>query len=115
MPKYTWIILAALSAGMLAGCASDDLDDSGATRQEGDIHTSDEGINQRARSPLLGDTTGGGQPRDLRTGGGTTGSDVPAGERLDEARRIREADPSANKGPIPVDPGPIRDNVNEAD
>src|SRR5688572_16964715 len=112
MPKYTWMMLAALSAGVV-GCASDDLDDNGATRQEGDVNISGDTVNQRSRSAVLGETTGDGRPRDQRTGGAVTGDDVAPAERLDDARRVREAAPTGNTGPIPVDPEPSRERVEQ--
>ena len=112
MPKYTLTFLAALSMGMLAGCAND-LDDNGAVRQEGDINTRGEVIHQRAQSPVLGETTGDGQPRDMRTGGGVSGNDLPASESLENRRRVNQADPT-NTGPIRTDE-PLREPVRDAD
>jgi hypothetical protein len=101
MHNKAWMILAIAAGGLAAGCANNDLEDRGATRQEGNL-SARPGVDepQRPYSPVMGDTTGGGQPRDLRTGGGAVGPDVTPQEQIDEKIRTRTNTPEGT-GPIP--------------
>jgi hypothetical protein len=87
MFKKIWLAGAVLAGGLAAGCADNDAD-SGATRQEGSLN-SYPNQRERAYSPLMGDTSGDGMRRDMRTGGVITGDDVPARDQLNEDARTR--------------------------
>jgi hypothetical protein len=88
--------------GLLAsGCAShDDTDDNGiyGARQEGDIQAAPNRDVQQPYTPVLGDTTGDGLPKDRRTGGGITGSDVTPQERINNTEKTRSNDASGTGG-----------------
>jgi hypothetical protein len=91
--------------GLLAsGCAShDDTDDGGSggvygARQEGNIDAQPGRDVKEPYTPVLGDTTGDGMPRDRRTGGGITGSDVTPAEKVNNNEKTRSNDGSAGTG-----------------
>jgi hypothetical protein len=86
-------VAAALIAGLLAsGCASyEDTDpDNGGVygaRQEGNLDAAPQRDVNQPYTPVLGDTTGDGAPRDRRTGGAITGDDVTPAERANQNQR----------------------------
>jgi hypothetical protein len=88
--------------GLLAsGCASpndNDYDyDPGrggvyGARQEGNIDAAPGRDVREPYTPVMGDTTGDGLPRDRRTGGGITGQDVTPSERIENNEKTRSND-----------------------
>src|SRR5687767_3881861 len=98
----TKFMAATLIAGLLAsGCASDTDPDNGGVygaRQEGDLMADPGRDVERPYTPVLGDTTGDGMPRDRRTGGGITGTDVTPAERTDNNQRTRTNDAGGGGG-----------------
>jgi hypothetical protein len=104
MLKKIWLAGTVLASGLAAGCADNEVDTRGASRQEGSLDTYQR---ERAYSPIMGDTSGDGMRRDMRTGGVITGDDVPARERLNEDTRTRiNIDRQReNTGPIRGDSG----------
>jgi hypothetical protein len=93
MTKY---LAATLITGLLAsGCASDTDPDNGGVygaRQEGNLDAAPGRDVQQPYTPVLGDTTGDGLPKDRRTGGAITGSDVTPAERLNQNEATRTND-----------------------
>jgi hypothetical protein len=85
--KKIWLAGAVLAGGLAAGCADNDVDN-GTSRQEGSLD-SYPNARERTYSPIMGDTSGDGMRRDMRTGGVITGDDVPAREQLNEDTRTR--------------------------
>jgi len=88
--------------GLLAsGCAShDDTDESGVygARQEGNLDAHPGRDVNEPYSPVLGDTTGDGLPRDRRHGDGITGSDVTPAERINNNDKTRTNDAGGATG-----------------
>lgn len=88
--------------GLLAsGCASHDETDQGGVygaRQEGNLDASPQRDVQQPYSPVLGDTTGDGLPKDRRNGGGITGSDVTPSEKVNQTDKTRSNDGSSTTG-----------------
>ena len=62
----------------------DDTDEGGVygARQEGNLDAQPARDVQQPYTPVVGDTTGDGMPRDRRTGGGVTGQDVTPHEKI---------------------------------
>ena len=81
------LLTAVASALCIAGCA----DDAGTYRAPPPHDQLDDPY-RTTYSPVPGHTTGGGLPRDMRTGGGITGSDVPPSTRLEKERMQDLAD-----------------------
>jgi hypothetical protein len=103
MFKKIWLAGTILAGGLAAGCADNDVD-SGTSRQEGNFN-SYPNERERAYSPIMGDTTGDGMRRDMRTGGVITGDDVQPREQLNEDTRTR-----SNIDRRRENTGPIRGN-----
>jgi hypothetical protein len=104
MNRTSCLAAAILAGGFLTGCCCHDHDHDHAAcdhhhhgpekayRQEGDLATQDwNEIRKSPYSPILGDTTGDGLPRDMRTGGGITGNDVTLYDRLRAGRSLPPA------------------------
>ncbi|MGE5609682.1 MAG: hypothetical protein ACM359_10540 [Bacillota bacterium] len=106
MNYVSGLATAILAGGFLTGCCchhhhDDDYADrhrchkgpEKAYRQEGDLATQDwVELRKSPYSPILGDTTGDGLPRDMRTGGGITGNDVTMYDRLRAGRSLPPSD-----------------------
>ena len=92
--------------GLLAsGCASHDDPDHDAdrsgvygARQEGNLDATPGRDVREPYTPVMGDTTGDGLPRDRRTGGGITGQDVTPSERINNNEKTRTNDGSSGTG-----------------
>jgi len=92
--------------GLLScGCATHDETDHDAdragvygARQEGNLDAQPGRDVQQPYTPVVGDTTGDGLPRDRRTGGGITGSDVTPSERINNTEKTRTNDASGATG-----------------
>jgi hypothetical protein len=75
-----------------AGCAThDDTREDGVygARQEGNLDAQPQRDVQQPYTPVLGDTTGDGLPKDRRNGGGITGQDVTPSERINNNDKTR--------------------------
>ena len=91
---------------MSAGCAThdetdhDDIDRSGVygARQEGNIDAAPGRDVQQPYTPVVGDTTGDGMPKDRRTGGGITGGDVTPAEKINNNDKTRSNDATTTGG-----------------
>ncbi|HEV8604801.1 MAG TPA: hypothetical protein VGQ99_05515 [Tepidisphaeraceae bacterium] len=85
--------------GLLAsGCASHDDTEQGGVygaRQEGNLDASPGRDTREPYAPVMGDTTGDGLRKDMRTGGGITGKDVTPAERVNENDKTRTNDGGA--------------------
>ncbi|HEX2973418.1 MAG TPA: hypothetical protein VHP11_13870 [Tepidisphaeraceae bacterium] len=111
MKSAPWLAATVLTGGFLGGCCCHhhhDQEPRQAFRQEGDLATQDwTELTKGPYSAILGDTTGGGLPRDVRTGGGITGNDVTVYQRL-KAKQARQ--PSDDPPPdFPSAPPPSPD------
>ena len=83
---------------LASGCAShDDTDEGGVygARQEGNLYASPNRDVQQPYTPVLGDTTGDGLPKDRRNGGGITGQDVTPAEKVNNNEKTRQNDGGA--------------------
>ena len=94
---------------MACGCATHEETDHDAdragvygARQEGNLDAQPQRDVQQPYTPVLGDTTGDGLPKDRRNGGGITGQDVTPSERINNTEKTRSNDGSGsgtNTGP----------------
>ena len=90
---------------MSAGCATHEETDHDAdragvygARQEGNIDAAPGRDVNQPYTPVVGDTTGDGSPRNRRTGGGITGGDVTPAERINNNDKTRSNDATGGTG-----------------
>jgi hypothetical protein len=85
--------------GLLAcGCATHEENEQAGiygSRQEGNIDARPGRDTNEPYTPVIGDTTGDGMPRDRRTGGAVTGTDVTPAERVNNNDKTRTNDGGA--------------------
>ena len=106
-----WIASLILASGVAVGCDSTNDDDVYPDQNMPDSQSLTDPYGN-VYSPIKGDTTGSGQPRDLRTGGAITGNDVTPREKLEKSTRENTPPPTDDRprsdpGPgIPTGPDP---------
>src|SRR3954469_9684939 len=90
---------------MSAGCATHEETDHDAdragvygARQEGNLAPAPGREVNQPYTPVVGDTTGDGLPRDRRTGGGITGGDVTPSEKINNNDKTRSNDATTTGG-----------------
>jgi len=86
---------------LTSGCASHDDTDQGGVygaRQEGNLDAQPGRDVQQPYTPVLGDTTGDGLPKDRRNGGGITGPDVTPAEKINNTDKTRQNDAGGGVG-----------------
>jgi len=96
--------------GLLAsGCATNDDTKEGGVygaRQEGNLDASPQRDVQQPYTPVVGDTTGDGLPKDRRNGGAITGQDVTPSEKINNSEKTRTNDASGGTNTGPGTSGP---------